>query len=134
MKCVRSHILKMLYRYISVHTDIRNNCGSSHTMDDFRNLIKDIRRRIQEEQEASLIESVEPSTPVRRDKYWISWYNRHKYEAENGEEKKPIVNKDDLINLKTSFLHGAEDDNWCSSVPADDESDQGTGIFGAMFG
>ena len=129
-KCIRSHILKMLYRYISVHTDIRNNCGNAHTMDDFRALIRDIRQRVADE-DAEGTREILDSNGEKKDKYWISWYNRHRFEGENGEEKKPIITKDDLLNLKTSFLRGGDDEMWCV---AEEENNAGGGIFGAMFG
>jgi tRNA-dihydrouridine synthase len=39
-KCVRSHMLKFLYRYTVQHTVLRDMCGVSHTLDDYRNVCK----------------------------------------------------------------------------------------------
>lgn len=124
----------MLYRYVNLHTDIRNSCGTANTIADFRALIHDIRQRVtaEEAEAAEVVQETISTEQDKKDKYWISWYNRHRYESENGEERKPIVTKDDLLNLKTSFLRACDQDMWC--VGDDGEScGDGGGIFGGMF-
>ncbi len=128
MKCIRSHILKMLYRYITVHEDLRNKCGLCNTITDFRDFVKAVRLRV--EHENSLEEQIDMKYPDRKDKYWISWYNRHRYDVnENGEtaERRAITDPDHVLNLKDSFIRGG-DDQW--------EGGDCGGIFSAlnMFG
>ena len=35
MKCVRSHVMKMLHRYTTLHVELRDLIGTSYTLEDY---------------------------------------------------------------------------------------------------
>jgi hypothetical protein len=136
IKCIRSHILKMLYRYVSAHEHLRNKCGLCNQVSHFRAFIQEIRDLLTSEEPSAVIETdvitvgTSGEKDTKKDKYWITWYNRHRFDTDvNGgtSQRKPIVDPDDLLNLKDSFLRG--NGEW------EDGEDCG-GIFAAlgMFG
>lgn len=40
LKKIRGHMMKFLYRYFTVHVDIRNHMGECHSIDDFENICR----------------------------------------------------------------------------------------------
>lgn len=122
MKCVRSHVLKMLHRYSTVHVEIRDLIGTSHTFDDFFGVCNRVR--------ALMVESGRVDAD-----YTCSWYRRYREtieKDENGEEVKIIkptyASKDKLIDMTTSFLSNDGENVW-----GEEGEECGGGIFDSMF-
>jgi tRNA-dihydrouridine synthase 1 len=124
MKCVRSHVMKMLHRYTTVHVELRDMIGVSQTFDAYFEVCNTVRRLMTES--------------GRQDKdYTCSWYRRYRETIEtdqNGDEvrvQKPIyTSKDNMVDLTTSFNHCGEDgvDVWGT-----DDSENCGGIFESLF-
>lgn len=103
MKCVRSHILKMLYRYICIHTEYREKLALSHSIEDYLNVCKQISNCIHN------------SSRVDKD-YICTWYMRYRQSIETSDDginkvisKATLVAREKFVNLTTSFLNSNED-------------------------
>lgn len=122
-KIIRSHCMKMLYRYIAENTEIRDVCGVSNSIEDFRKVCQ-------------MCREYHASAPA--DKKWISWYMRHR-QGGNGEsallhitkedEKKPAHDPDHLLKLSTSFMRG---DCWSNDGDNEEGGEEEGGIFAAL--
>ena len=120
MKCVRSHIMKMLHRYTTVHIELRDLIGTSHTIDDYFGVCNRVRTLMHESKRCD-------------NDYTCSWYMRYRQTLEinqNGEEiiiNKPVyTSKDKLVDVTTSFSHGEGENCW--------GNEQEGGIFDSLFG
>ena len=124
MKCVRSHVMKMLHRYTTVHVELRDMIGLSHTFDDYFNVCNRVRALM------------EDSGRVDKD-YTCSWYRRYREtieKDENGEDVKIIkptyTTKDKLVDMTTSFLNSGDGEN----VWGEEGSEEcGGSIFDSLF-
>jgi tRNA-dihydrouridine synthase 1 len=119
-RIMRSHIMKMLFKYSAKHSEIRDACSSTYTMEDFRRVCQLCRQFIESEGGESA--------------YPVTWYNRHRFNANTGEnENKPRYNgPDQLLDLSNSFLRGngydADGGIWeCGE-------NEECGVFGSIFG
>lgn len=119
-KVMRSHVMKMLYRYHNENTEIRDMCSMGHSIEDFVAVCKACR-------------AFEESCSA--DKQWVSWYARHREgdswkQMCSAEDKKVVLDPDHQLDLTTSFMRG---NAWEGEVCADEEDG---GIFSAlnMFG
>lgn len=65
-KYLKSHLYKMLYKYLQLHTDLRELLNSCHTLQDYLNFQKELNNR---KYAGSLIESNQ------------SWYRRYRKES-----------------------------------------------------
>ena len=69
MKCVRSHIMKMLHRYTTVHIELRDLIGTSHTIDDYFDVCNRVRTLMLESKRCD-------------NDYTCSWYMRYRQTLE----------------------------------------------------
>lgn len=125
MKCVRSHVMKMLHRYTTVHVELRDLIGNSHTYDDYFAVCNRVRVLMQE------------SGRVDAD-YTCSWYRRYRQTlttTDGGDiiVQKPVcTSKDNMVNLATSFNHGLStedgEDPWSTGG-----GESCGGIFESLF-
>jgi len=124
IKCVRSHLIKMLHRYTVKHTELREMYGTAHTLDEFADVCKICRELISVNGEESYTES------------WYYRYNSSRYSDEVKSVPLNIVlDKDMLVNKKTSFLtstnnESTADDLW-GTVEGDDNEEY-CGIFHSL--
>ena len=97
---MRSHILKIVYRYLQEDLDLRNQFALSNTLTDFRKACQILRLRLvaRESPEQSEEEEGEESKASGL----VSWYNRHRlsvtnnnteHEGEEGEERSPCTSR-----------------------------------------
>eukprot|EP01034_Spumella_vulgaris_P021335 gene21335-27365_t len=124
MKCIRSHVMKMLYRYIAKHPDeLRDLCGMSHTIPAFFEVCRLARELVTNSLLANGTASDVPqdseaySASVRTAEdaeYSVSWYRRYSRQTDEVTGGVSIdvegkVKKDRLLDLKTSFLRSTKD-------------------------
>ena len=95
-RTMRSHMQKMLHRYSSVHTDLRDMIGSSHELSEFRACISRARDLVEQQREKMNVDGYSLSTdesfsteiactipwdenPDAADKIYAkgTWYHRH---------------------------------------------------------
>ena len=150
MKCIRSHVMKMLYRYIAKHPDqLRDLCGVSCTIPAFLEVCRLARELVA----ASLLTNGTPLSEVPADsedhsaavrsaedtEYSVSWYRRYSRESDAVAGDVAIdvegkVKKDRLLDLKTSFLRSTRDgapdpdDVWCLG-----EEEDNCSLFSSLF-
>ncbi|KAJ1414299.1 hypothetical protein B484DRAFT_454848 [Ochromonadaceae sp. CCMP2298] len=127
MKCVRSHVMKMLYRYICVHVELREMLGMACTVPAYLQICQHVRTLMQQ-------------AGRDHDQYSCSWYMRYRQTLEVNEagegvvvQKRMLNTKDRMMDLEGSFLHQisqpAGEDVW--GLAADDG--EGVGIFASLF-
>lgn len=122
MKCVRSHVMKMLHRYTTVHVELRDAIQFSHTFEDYFAVCNSVRVLMEE------------SHRVDAD-YSCTWYRRYRQTyttTDDGEViiQKPVCNsKDSMLDLTTSFnnFNGEGEDPWSTG-----DGECG-GIFESLF-
>lgn len=136
VKILRSHVIKMLYRYIAENLEIRNMVTQCKGVEDYEAVCRACRAY------AALEEN--------QGREWISWYRRHRHGTasvgvlEEADEENgcvaPLPRSDDpdsLLNLKDSFMRGdGLDTVWATGQAEGEEGEGGGGIFDAlnMFG
>lgn len=139
MKCIRSHVMKMLYRYINVHVELRDMCGLSHTIEQFFGVCRRCRELVTNQLITN--ESTEDS------EYSVSWYRRYARitEYEGGDDPttgKPFEvpysarnKKDALLDLKSSWIRStydsSEENVWGGA--GGEEENGSCSIFASIF-
>jgi hypothetical protein len=132
----------MLHRYISVHPQLRELNGSSFSIEQFRNVCKVsliilfFRLWIIENFYYLVKECRELVVNSSETEYNDSWYTRYKNSKYSEEISQScangLINKDKLVDCKTSFIHSdynnATDNPW-----EDEETDNNFGIFDCLF-
>lgn len=109
--------MKMLFRYSTKHVELRDACSTSYTMEDFRRVCQLCRELIAAEGGESA--------------YPVSWYNRHRFDANTGAaiSKPGFKDPDQLLDLSSSFLRGgAGDEMWECGENGE------CGVFEGIFG
>lgn len=98
-RIIRTHIMKMLFKYSNIHVELRDQLSVSYTIEEFRAVCRLCREFIAGQERGE-------------DAYPVSWYNRHRFDLETGQviSKKPVNLSDQMLNLKSSFLGG--DEQW----------------------
>jgi hypothetical protein len=117
MRIVRSHTMKMLYRYLAIDTDLRDRLSHSNKLPHFLEACRICRERIEQ--------GAYDGKPI------ISWYNRHKHglnsfdpvddsekcpsweggcASETPSEKKAAKEDDDLCDAFSIFQLGGEEE------------------------
>ena len=150
MKCIRSHVMKMLYRYINVHVELRDMCGLSHTIEQFFGVCRRCRELV-DEQLILKNKELYPQQCTEETEYTVSWYRRYARitEYEGGDDPstgRPFElpysarnKKDALLDLKSSWIHSTYDRSdtenvWGGDAANDDEDDSGgCSIFASIF-
>lgn len=147
MKCIRSHVMKMLYRYINVHVELRDMCGLSHTIEQFFGVCRRCRELVTN-QLLMRNEELSPEEATEDSEYNVSWYRRYaritEYEGGNDPATgKPFEipysarnKKDALLDLKSSWIRSTYDDTDSENLwgGAGGESEgAGCSIFSSMF-
>eukprot|EP01039_Chlorochromonas_danica_P001550 gene1551-1688_t len=127
-KILRSHVLKMLYRYINENSDIRDLCSRGHSIETFLEVCRTCREYAKTRSLVGEDGSIKP---------WISWYQRHRQGGGSTdvlqqicqpEHRKARHDPDHLLDLSGSFQRG---DAWdCPAGEGDD--DEAGGIFCAL--
>lgn len=99
MKCVRSHIMKMLHRYSSRHVELRDMIGIANTIPQFLEVCQRVRQLVQDtlNDKKMYLNGIEINTvpdsasssdvavmtscgfprPVEDEEYCVSWYRRY---------------------------------------------------------
>jgi tRNA-dihydrouridine synthase 1 len=126
MKAVRSHVQKMLHRYICTHVELRDMIGQAKTMEDFYAVCNHVRELMR-------------AAGNTDSNYNVSWYLRYRCTggaagAEGGDgsntlQAKPTVEAKLLMNLQSSFQTFA-----MSSERSGGEWDECGGVFASIFG
>ncbi len=112
--------MKMLFKYSTKHTELRDACATTYTMDDFRRVCKLCRELIDSQGGESA--------------YPVSWYNRHRFDEKTGlNVNKPRFNgPDQLLDWSSSFLRGNGNDADGGVWECGENGD--CGVFGGIFG
>lgn len=120
-RIIRSHVMKMLFRYSSKHVEIRDACSTSYVMEDFRRVCRLCRDFIAAEGGESA--------------YPVSWYNRHRYNTSTGaaEDKPGYKDPQQLLDLSSSFLRSGLASEADGGVWDCGENNE-CGVFGNIFG
>jgi tRNA-dihydrouridine synthase 1 len=131
MKCVRSHLMKMLYRYTCRHIELRDLLGMATTLPAYMGVCSRVRELIQEAGKRDGDDAY----------YQCSWYMRYRQGLETNEDgeetvvqKAVIDTKDKMLDLSTSFIHaGGQWENNGEEEEGEGEN-CGGGIFSSLFG
>jgi tRNA-dihydrouridine synthase 1 len=127
MKCVRSHVMKMLYRYICVHTELRDIIVLSVTLPAYLEVCHHLRTLMQQAGRG-------------HDQYSCSWYRRYRQSLEVSEggadvvvQKQLFNQKEKMLDLQTSFLHAPDEGEDVWGLTGEEGAEGGGGIFASMF-
>lgn len=122
-KVVRSHMMKMLFRYINVHVELRDLCSHAIRMEEFKSIVQRCRELIEEQ-------------PNGEAAYPITWYNRYRYNQETGTilDRQPVTDPNQLFDLKSSFMNSFQQDGlWSTGEDGGEDCGEcGGGIFDAL--
>ena len=141
MKCVRSHVMKMLHRYTCVHLELRDLIGVTTTLPGYFEVCNRVRTLMAEAPSPrDLGEAGELHSTPRSDEYYqCSWYLRYRQAMElnaDGEEvivqKRVFNSKENMLDLTTSFMNDGCDNNG-SEAWGQDTDENGGGIFSSLF-
>jgi len=104
-KAMRSHIMKILFRYFEIHEDLRQAAGDARTIDALDEIIHRLRELASQLGEAA---------------YPVSWYNRHNSQYQKHDMSKKVVQP---------ALWTIPDENDCGGNFGDDSLFDGLRLF-----
>jgi hypothetical protein len=112
MKCVRSHILKMCYRYIVNDHDLRVAFANCNSVPEFRAAVQQLKENLQRQN-------------LKEDDF-TSWYNRHTAGKEdNGNNNNECEGESTPTTVTNVYKMGG-----CHTIPdIDDSMLEGLSIF-----